>query len=81
MLVALTALLRANLGKVLLYGSIALLFAGYTAAVYMAGKNSVKIEAMENTIEKVEDTNEIRNSIKRMPDGVAAIELLKNWSR
>lgn len=81
MLVALTALLRANLSKIILYGGIALLFGGYTGAVYIAGKNSVKVAQLEATLDKVEDVNEIRNNIDRMPDGAAVIELRQNWSR
>jgi type II secretory pathway component PulC len=75
------AFLQANLSRIIIGALIAALFGGYTTFVYQAGKNSVRVERLEETVKKVEDVNEIRNNVRRLPDGAAVVELRKDWSR
>lgn len=46
-----------------------------------AGKNAAKVEQLQATIKAVKVRNEIEDEIRRMPDGAAADELRKRWSR
>lgn len=51
------------------------------ALAFLAGKREQRAEDNKKTINAVRDQNEIREDIARKPDGDAADELQRDWSR
>lgn len=78
---ALGSIIKSNLPRILLIGGCLALFSGYTALIYHAGKNSVIASTVKETNKKAGEANEVKNNNKRLPDGAAARELRKHWSR